>query len=124
MKLTEFSIDNTGENSLAKGDVVVLGSGLMGSSIAMDLLENSAVSRVAVVDSSSDRLRALQVKASKLSGLDQTTGRNLKLTEKLQIIEMDIVKKREELQSLLSRYELGVGALPHEIAEEVCQDRA
>ncbi len=43
---------------MTKGDVIVLGAGLMGSSIAMDLLESSAVSKVAVVDSSSDRLRA------------------------------------------------------------------
>lgn len=103
---------------MTKGEMVVLGSGLMGSSIAMDLLESSAVSKVAVVDSSGDRLRALQARASKLSGLDQTTARNLKLAEKLQIIEMDIVKKRDELQNLLSKYEIGVGALPHEIAEE------
>ncbi len=103
---------------MTKGDVVVLGSGLMGFSIAMDLLESSAVSKVAVVDSSGERLRGLQVRASRLSGLDQTTGRNLKLADKLQIVEMDIVKKKEELQTLLSKYEIGVGALPHEIAEE------
>lgn len=103
---------------MAKGEMIVLGSGLMGSSIAMDLLESGAVSKVTVVDSSADRLHALQVHASKLSGLDQTTGRNLKLAEKLQIVEMDIVRKKEELQELLSRHEVGVGALPHEIAEE------
>jgi len=103
---------------MARGDIVVLGSGLMGSSIAIDLLESSSISKVAVVDSSSERLRALEMRASKLSGLDHTTGRNLKLAEKLQTIELDIMKKREELQSLLSKFELGVGALPHGIAEE------
>jgi len=104
--------------AMAKGDVVVLGAGLMGSSIAMDLLESSAVSKVTVVDSSGERLRAMQAKASKLSGLDQTTGSNLKLAEKLQIVEMDIVKKKEDLQGLLSKFDIGIGALPHEIAEE------
>jgi lysine 6-dehydrogenase len=103
---------------MAKGDVIVLGAGLMGSSIAMDLLESSVVSQVVVVDSSSDRLRAMQAKASKLSGLDQTTGSNLKLAEKLQTVELDIVKKKEDLRNLLSKNEIGIGALPHDIAEE------
>ena len=59
---------------MARGDIVVLGSGLMGSSIAIDLLESSEVSKVTVVDSSSERLRALEMRASKLSGPAKQLG--------------------------------------------------
>jgi len=106
---------------MAKGEVAVLGSGLMGSSIAIDLLESSSVSKVTVIDSNSDRLRALEIRASKLSGMDPTTGSNLKLGEKLQTLELDVLRKKDELQKILPKFDVGVGALPHGIAEEAVQ---
>ena len=106
---------------MAKGEVVLLGSGLMGSSIALDLLESSAVSKLTVIDSSSDRLRALEMKTSKLSGLDPSTGSNMKLGEKLDTLEMDVLRKGDELLKILPKFDVGVGALPHGIAEEVVQ---
>ncbi|MDA4130688.1 MAG: saccharopine dehydrogenase NADP-binding domain-containing protein, partial [Thaumarchaeota archaeon] len=104
---------------MAKGEVAVLGSGLMGSSIAIDLLESSAVSKVTVIDSSSDRLRALEMRASKLSGMDPTLGSNVKLGEKLSTLEMDVVRKKDDLLKILPKFDLGVGALPPAIAEEI-----
>jgi|SRR5579875_336339 len=100
------------------GNVVVLGCGLMGSSIAFDLLESNTVSKVTVVDANSDRLKALELKSSKRSGVDSRTGSSIKLTEKLETLELDILKRKEDLVKLLPKYDIGVGALPHGIAEE------
>ena len=100
------------------GNVIVLGSGLMGSSIALDLLESNSTSKITVVDNSSDRLKALEFKASKRSGVDSRTGSSIKLTDKLEILDLDIIKEKEQLLKLLSKYDIGVGALPHGIAEE------
>ena len=106
---------------MAKGEVVVMGSGLMGSSIAIDLLESSSVSKVTVIDSSGDRLRALEMRASKLSGLDPNTGSNVKMEEKLDTLELDVLRKKDDLLKILPKFDIGVGALPHGIAEEVVQ---
>ncbi|MHB8567993.1 MAG: saccharopine dehydrogenase family protein [Nitrososphaerales archaeon] len=103
---------------MAQGNVVVLGCGLMGASIAYDLLESNSVSRVTVVDSSSDRLKALEFKASKRSGINSRTGSSVKLAEKLETYELDILKNKEDLVKLLPKFDVGVGALPHGIAEE------
>ena len=103
---------------MVQGNVVVLGCGLMGSSIAFDLLESNSVSKVTAVDSSAERLKALELKASKRSGTDSTTGSSMKLDEKLDTIELDILKKKDELLKLLPKFDAGVGALPHEIAGE------
>src|SRR5579875_1210905 len=103
---------------MVQGNFVVLGCGLMGSSIAYDLLQSSTASKVTVVDASLERLKALQFRASKRSGTDPTTGSTVKLTEKLEIVELDIVKKKEDLQKLLPKYDIAVGALPHDIAAE------
>lgn len=103
---------------MSQSNVVILGSGLMGSSIALDYLSSSSASGVTVVDSNSERLRALEMRASKLSGLDQTTGSSVKLGEKLETVELDIVKRKDDLVKLLQKFDLGVGALPHGLAEE------
>ncbi|MGI0091840.1 MAG: saccharopine dehydrogenase C-terminal domain-containing protein [Nitrososphaerales archaeon] len=106
---------------MAKGEVVVIGSGLIGSSLTVDFLESSSVSKVTAVDLSDERLRALQMRASKLSGIDSVSGSKVKLAEKLQTVELDVVKQKDELLKLLSKCELGVGALPYGIAEEAVQ---
>src|ERR1700730_3824173 len=106
---------------MAKGEIVVLGSGLMGSSIAIDLLESSSVSKLTAHDSSRARLRALEMRTSKLSGLDPTTGSNMKLGEKLDPLELDVLRKKDDLLKILPKFDIGVGALPHGIAEEVVQ---
>jgi len=87
---------------------------LMGSAIAYDLLQSNSVTKVAVVDSSLERLKALEFKASKRTDPNiGTTGE--KLSDKLELIELDIVKKKEDLQKLLPKFDVGVGALPHEL---------
>ena len=98
---------------MAGGEVVVLGSGLIGAQTAIDFLESSSVSRVTVIDLDSERLHTLQLRASKLSGL----GTNEKIGDKLRIIELDVMKQREDLLKILSSADLGVGALPYEIAD-------
>jgi lysine 6-dehydrogenase len=104
-----------------KGHVVILGCGLIGTIIAIDFLESSSVSRVTVVDMSGERLHALQQRASKLSGIDPVSGSTLKLAEKLHIMELDVVKRHEDLVKLLQGADLGVGALPYSVAEESVQ---
>jgi lysine 6-dehydrogenase len=101
---------------MSGGSVVVLGSGLMGSSIALDLLESNSVGKVTVVDNSPDRLKDLEQKASRRvsSNLPSSYG-NLK--DKLETREFDITKNEDEIQKFLSDFDLGVGALPHGIAE-------
>ena len=106
---------------MSGGNVVIFGSGLMGSSIALDYLQSSAANSVTVVDSSSERLRALEIRVSKMSGTDQTTGSSVNLKDKLDTVELDIVKRRDELLPLMQKFDLGVGALPHEIAEIAVQ---
>lgn len=103
---------------MSKGDVVVIGCGLIGTSIAMDLLESSIVSKVTVVDISGDRLRSLHQRASRLGMSDQLSGTGQKLAEKLHTAEIDIVRNRQDLLKLLRDSELGIGALPHAFAEE------
>ena len=106
---------------MSKGEVIVLGCGLIGTTIALDFLESNSVSRVTVVDLSGERLRSLQHRASKLSGIDSVSGSNTKLAEKLHIVELDIVKQRDELLKLFQKSDLGVGALPFGITEESFQ---
>lgn len=104
---------------MSKGQVVVLGCGLIGTSIAIDLLASSTVSGVTVIDLSDERLKYLQQRASKL--LDPVSGSNARLAEKLHTVELDVVKKKDELVKLLQGAELGIGALPYGIAEETVQ---
>ena len=106
---------------MSKGEVIVLGCGLIGTSIAIDFLGSSSVSGVTVVDVSSERLSSLQQRASKFSGIDPVSGSNAKLTEKLHTVELDVIRRREELLKLLEKADLGIGALPYGIAEESVQ---
>jgi lysine 6-dehydrogenase len=95
--------------------VVVLGSGLMGSAIAVDLLESTTVAKVAVIDSNAERLRAIQLRAgSRPSGV---MGASMNLKEKLETIELDVMRENEKLKEILAKYDLGIGALPHGMAE-------
>jgi lysine 6-dehydrogenase len=96
--------------------VAVLGSGLMGSSVAIDLLSSNEVTKVTVLDSSEERLKLLQQRASRISSGSSFASRS-DAKEKLETKELDIVKNEEEFKSFLAGYDLGVGALPHGIAE-------
>lgn len=93
--------------------VVVLGSGLMGSSLALDLISSNIVEKLTVVDSNPDRLKLLEQRAKR--GRETDYGKNY---EKLDTLSLDVTKEPEELKNLLSKFELGVGALPHGIAEK------
>jgi lysine 6-dehydrogenase len=106
---------------MSKGEVIVLGCGLIGTSIAIDFLESNTISGVTVVDVSGERLRWLHQRATKLSGMDQVRANTTKLGDKLQTVELDVVKRRDELLRLLQKADLGVGALPYGIAEETVQ---
>ncbi len=106
---------------MSKGDVTVLGCGLIGASVAVDFLESNSVSSVTVVDISGERLRLLQQLASKLSRTDPISGSKTKLVDKLRTVELDTVKRNAELSKLLENSDLGVGALPYGIAEEAVQ---
>ena len=62
-------------------------------------------------------LKGLEFKASKHA--DPNSGPvTEKVSDKLELVELDIVKKKEELQKLLPNFDVGVGALPHGLAEE------
>ncbi len=104
---------------MAQSNIIVLGSGLMGSSIALDLLESSIVSTVTVVDNSSERLKALEQRADrrskqKIAGVASAVN----LVEKLSTVELDVRKQQDDLKKLFGKADLGVGALPHGLAEE------
>ena len=103
---------------MVQGNVVVLGCGLMGSSIAYDLLQSNTVSKVTVIDSSIEKLKALEFKTSRHPSNESSIGARAKVADKLELIELDVVKKKEDLQKILPRFDIGVGALPHGIAEE------
>lgn len=106
---------------MSKGEVIVLGCGLIGTSIAIDFLNSSSVSGVTVVDVSEERLNSLKQRVAKLSGVDSVMGTNSKLEEKLHTVELDVVKRKEELMKLLQNSVLGIGALPYGITEEGVQ---
>ncbi|MHB1908687.1 MAG: saccharopine dehydrogenase family protein [Nitrososphaerales archaeon] len=98
---------------MAQGNVVVLGSGLMGSSIALDLLGSNSVQKVTVVDTSQERLKALDQRASRVASSGFSGLKN-----KLETQELDITKNEDDVKKFLSGFDLGVGALPHGIAEK------
>src|SRR5487761_29389 len=99
---------------MAQGkNVIVLGSGLMGSSIALDLISSKTVGTLTVVDSSPERLNFLEQRASSKRPDSGASDYG----KKLETLQFDITKDAEELKKLLSRFDLGVGALPHDIAE-------
>jgi lysine 6-dehydrogenase len=95
-------------------NVAVLGSGLMGSSIALDLLHSNEVSGVCVLDSSEERLKLLESRASKQPS---AYGGRSQSKEKLKTKIFDIVKNEDQFKQFLADFDLGIGALPHGIAE-------
>jgi lysine 6-dehydrogenase len=104
---------------LSGGSVVLLGSGLMGSSIALDLLDSSHVAKLTVVDSDSERLKALKFRAGRRSRPRVEGGPSGgSSSAKLELTELDIRRRGDELLKLLSDSDLGVGALPHGLAEQ------
>ncbi len=95
---------------------VVLGSGMMGSSIALDLISSNIVGKVTVIDSSSERLKLLEQRASKRG--QGSVPEFYENASKLEVKQFDITKEEENLKNLLSQFDIGVGALPHGIAEK------
>jgi lysine 6-dehydrogenase len=102
---------------MAQGkNVVVLGCGLMGFSIALDLLQSNSVGKLTVVDNSPERLKILEERASrKIQGGMVSSYADYK--EKLATKELDITKNEDEFKKFLTNFDLGIGALPHGIAE-------
>lgn len=86
----------------------------MGSSIALDLISSNAVGKLTVADSNPETLKLLQQRASRKRQVSGSSD----YAEKLETLQFDITKDVEDLKQLLSRFDLGVGALPHGIAEK------
>jgi len=89
--------------------VSILGSGLMGSEIAVDILASKKTDEVIVVDSNASRLEELKRKARQR--LPDT------LSSKLSVYKCDIVSNRGELLKILKRSDTAIGALPHSVAD-------
>jgi lysine 6-dehydrogenase len=104
-------------------NVVVLGSGLMGSSIALDLLESNSLSKLTVVDTAPEKLKALEERAENKPSSELVPS-HVNLKDKLETKVMDITKNEDDVKKFLSGFELGIGALPHGIAEEAVQAAA
>jgi len=83
--------------------ILVLGCGLMGRAIALDLLESKDVDAVTVTDVSKQKLDALEAEVQ--SG-------------KLSIRKIDATN-RSQLVSLLKRFDVATNALPHSVAVSV-----
>jgi lysine 6-dehydrogenase len=81
--------------------VAVFGSGLMGATIAQDLVKSKEVEQVTVYDIDRRRLRALARK-------EQSWKLRTKIHD---------VRKRSETAKLLKGCDAGIGALPHELSE-------
>ncbi len=93
----------------------------MGSSIALDLLDSSLISQVSVVDSNAEKLKTLRFKASrrpipKVGGV--TAVGTADLSGKLETVELDIKKDEDGLKKTLAKADIGIGALPHNLAEQ------
>jgi len=81
--------------------VAVFGSGLMGSTIARDLVRSKHVDQVTVYDVDGYRLRAL-------AEVDHSGKLSTKIHD---------VRKKNDTARLLKRFDVGVGALPHGLSE-------
>ena len=81
--------------------VAVFGSGLMGASIARDLVKSRQIDQVTVYDVDKGRLQALARKEH-----------SSKLTAKVHD-----VRRRGETARLLRGFDVGIGALPHGLSE-------
>ncbi|MEM3637382.1 MAG: saccharopine dehydrogenase C-terminal domain-containing protein [Conexivisphaerales archaeon] len=87
--------------------VTVLGAGMMGSEIALDLASKTYVDQLAVVDNSHPRLQLLHAKAKERLRDNHS---------KISTYVIDIVNEKDALQRLLRRSDAAVGALPHSVA--------
>jgi lysine 6-dehydrogenase len=81
--------------------VVIFGAGLMGSTIARDLVKSKEVEEIALCDVDVSRLR---------------TVRRVEISEKLKLKKHD-VRQRTQTFELLRRSDVGIGALPYELCE-------
>ena len=81
--------------------IAVFGSGLMGATIARDLVGRKQVEQVTVCDVDRGRLRVLTHREH-----------SSKLT-----VKVHDVRKRPATAKLLSRFDVGIGALPHGLSE-------
>lgn len=97
-------------------NVLVLGCGLMGSSIALELLESNSVGKLTVVDNNSEPLKLLHQRASRRPASGPVAGFT-DFKEKLETLELDIMKNEEGFKKILASSDLGIGALPHGLAE-------
>jgi lysine 6-dehydrogenase len=85
--------------------IAVFGSGLMGTAIARDLVRSKNVDEVLVCDVNRRRLDSLaQIESS----------------EKLRLRRHDVTRRPETVK-LLRRFDVGVGALPHDLSEYAIQ---
>jgi len=81
--------------------IAVFGSGLMGATIARDLVKSKKVESVVVCDVDRDRLKSLA-----------RIERSPKLS-----VRLHDVRRRSETVKLLRKSDVGVGALPHGLSE-------
>ena len=81
--------------------VVIFGAGLMGTTIARDLVKSKEVERVTLCDVDVSRLRA---------------ARLAEISPKLRLKKHD-VRHRVQTIDLLRRFDVGIGALPHDLCE-------
>ncbi|MEM3267435.1 MAG: saccharopine dehydrogenase C-terminal domain-containing protein [Conexivisphaerales archaeon] len=88
--------------------VAVLGSGLMGSEIAIDLASVQYIDEIVVVDNNNSRLQLLEKRANERLGPS---------SKKLLYYSLNIVNDRKVLLDLLRDSDVSVGALPHSVAE-------
>ena len=85
--------------------VAIFGAGLMGATIALDLVKSREVDQVTVCDSDRRKLRTLTERTH-----------STKLTTKIHD-----VRRPGETVKLLRKFDVGVGALPHGVSEYAIQ---
>ena len=85
--------------------VAVFGAGLMGATIALDLVKSREVDQVTVCDSDRRKLRTLTER-------DHSTKLATKVHD---------VRRRGETAKFLKKFDVGVGALPHGVSEYAIQ---
>jgi lysine 6-dehydrogenase len=100
----------TVKKGMTDNNVLLAGAGAMGSEIAIDLLAEQRISSLVVVDSSKERLDDLAKVANIRLGKAQVKDR-------LDLRRVNVLSERAEFRKLLSYAEIGIGALPHGIAE-------
>jgi len=81
--------------------VVIFGAGLMGSTIARDLVKSKEVQEVTLCDVDVSRLRA---------------ARRAEISPKLRLKKHDVQHRIQTIE-LLRRFDVGIGALPHDLCE-------